>query len=161
MNVKITKRAVDAARPTSRDTFLWDTEVKGFGLKATPAGNRIYVLQARLNGRLRRWTIGKHGSPITPDEARDKAIQWLGMIAKGDDPSEAEAKRDQTIAQLCDTYLAEGCEQKKASTLQHERGLIKHHIKPLLGRRPVKSLVRADIERFMTAVAAGKTAASC
>ncbi len=32
MKAKITKRAVDAAKPAKRDWFLWDTEVRGFGL---------------------------------------------------------------------------------------------------------------------------------
>ena len=42
MKAKITKRAVDAAKPAKRDWFIWDTEVRGFGLKVTPAGNRVF-----------------------------------------------------------------------------------------------------------------------
>jgi hypothetical protein len=29
----------------NRDVFVWDTEIKGFGLKITPAGRKIYILQ--------------------------------------------------------------------------------------------------------------------
>ncbi|HZU65191.1 MAG TPA: hypothetical protein VFF98_16000 [Novosphingobium sp.] len=36
----ITKRTVDAAQPGTRDSFLWDDEIAGFGLKITPAGGR-------------------------------------------------------------------------------------------------------------------------
>jgi hypothetical protein len=39
--IKITKRVVDATKPGERDAFIWDAETKGFGLKVTPAGNRI------------------------------------------------------------------------------------------------------------------------
>ena len=70
MTVKITKRTVDAAAHGERDLFLWDAEVKGFGLKVTPAGSKVYMLQYRMGGRdtpTRRYTIGKHGSPWTPD----------------------------------------------------------------------------------------------
>src|SRR5262249_8889942 len=47
---------------------------------------------------------------------------------------------------------------KKASTLATDRGRIHRHIKPLLGRRPVASVTRADVEAFMHDVALGKTA---
>ena len=70
---KISKRAVDAASPDpARRYFLWDTELKGFGLLVLPSGVKSYVLQYRTqDGRSRRATLGKHGS-ITPDEARAK-----------------------------------------------------------------------------------------
>jgi hypothetical protein len=32
---RITKRAVDAAKPNERDTYLWDADLAGFGLKVT------------------------------------------------------------------------------------------------------------------------------
>lgn len=41
MKGKITKRAVESIRPSARDTFLWDTELKGFGCKITPKGARV------------------------------------------------------------------------------------------------------------------------
>ncbi len=36
--VHLTKRTVDAAKPAAREYVLWDTDIKGFGLKVTPAG---------------------------------------------------------------------------------------------------------------------------
>ena len=44
------------------------------------------------------------------------------------------------------------------ATLISDRGRIARHIVPLLGRMPVKTVRRDDIERFMHDVAAGKTA---
>ena len=35
---RITKRAVDAAKPCERDTYLWDSDLSGFGMKVTPTG---------------------------------------------------------------------------------------------------------------------------
>ena len=160
MRAKITKRIVDAARPCERDTFIWDTETGGFGLKVTPAGKRIYIVQARHKGPPVRYTIGKHGAPWTPDRARDEAARVLGQIAAGINPNRAKAEGDldKTIAELCDLYLGEGCEKKKPSTVKVERGLIKRHIKPLLGRKKLRSIARADVERFMADIAVGKTA---
>lgn len=161
MKRKITKRVVDAVQPGDRDQFVWDSETKGFGLKVTPKRRRVYVLQTSLNGRLRRFTIGPHGSPWTPDGARKEALRLLVMIAQGKDPTDERpsAIRDVTVGQLSDLYLREGCEKKKPSTVAVETGLIERHIKPCLGKRPVRAVTRADVERFMSDIAAGKTAA--
>ena len=40
--LKLTKRGVEALRPGPKDIILWDTELKGFGCKITPIGNRFY-----------------------------------------------------------------------------------------------------------------------
>jgi integrase len=84
----------------------------------------------------------------------------LRYAAEGQDPAAAKraAKADLTIAELCDLYLAEGARTKKASTLAMDRSRIEGHVKPLLGRKKLGGLTRADIDRFLKDVAAGKTA---
>ena len=115
MLAKITKRTVDALKPGSKDLFLWDTELKGFGLKVTPGGNKVYVLQYRKGGRVRaegahasnRWhptkrvTIGRHGS-LTPEQAREKARELSGAVTSGGDPAAlvAAEKSAPTVAAL-------------------------------------------------------------
>ncbi len=160
---RISARTIAAVRPGERDAYLWDIELSGFGLKVTPAGTRTYLVQYRIGGRggrTRRVTIGRHGSPWTPDSARKRAKEVLGEVANGGDPAEerAQARGDPSVAQLCDLYLAEGCATQKPSTLVSDRGRIERHIKPLLGRRMVRAVTRSDIERLMQDVAAGKTA---
>lgn len=160
MKAKITKRAVDAAEPSDRDVFIWDTETRGFGLKVTPAGRRVYLVQGRVRGRIVRYTIGEHGSPWTPDKAREKALTVLGEMASGKNPNAAKKKDREgiTVSELADIYVKEGCARKKASTLAVESGLIERHIKPLLGARRVDELHRGDLERFAGMVANGRTA---
>ena len=41
---KITKKSIDALEPSSASQLLWDTDLKGFGAKITPAGSISYVL---------------------------------------------------------------------------------------------------------------------
>ena len=36
MQVKLTKRTVDLAKPGTQDEFHWDVDMPGFGLKVTP-----------------------------------------------------------------------------------------------------------------------------
>jgi len=44
--VKITKRTVDAVKPASADTFVWDDELKGFGLRVLASGRKVVAHQA-------------------------------------------------------------------------------------------------------------------
>src|SRR5688572_2346157 len=70
---KIGKRSVDALQANGEKQFLWDDELRGFGLQVTPAGAKSYIYQYRLGGReapKKRYTIGRHGSPWTPTTAR-------------------------------------------------------------------------------------------
>ena len=166
MRGKITKRAVDALVPRKGDeVVLWDQEVRGFDIRARAGGAKTHILHYRAGtGRgapLRKLTIGKHGSPWTPDKARTEAKRLLGLIASGEDPAERRATEriTLTMAEVCDLYLTEGTTHKKPSTLKADVGRIVHHIKPLLGRMRVEKVARADIERLLIDVKAGKTAA--
>jgi integrase len=161
MRAKITLRVISSLSPGEKDVFVWDTDTKGFGLKLTIAGSIVYLVQTRLGRSLKRYTIGRHGAPWTPDMARREAVRILGKIAEGEAPaSKREEKRKAcTVAELCDLYLAEGCHLKRPSTLATDRGRILRHIKPLLGARRVGEVTRAYIERFMVDVADGKSAA--
>lgn len=164
---RLTKRIVDATRPdpSGRQLIVWDDEVKGFGLRVTPAGAKAYILNYRTKaGRERRYTIGKHGSPWTCEQARERAKEVQRGLAAGIDPLEvkAGAKAVLTLADLADLYLEEGPAEKpnkKTSSWDTDRSNINRHIKPLLGRKPITALTAADISRFQADVAAGKTAA--
>lgn len=52
--IKLTKTAVDAARPKEREYELRDTIVPGFMLKVTPFGGKIFMLAYVTNSGVRR-----------------------------------------------------------------------------------------------------------
>ena len=141
MTGKLTKVGIDRAEPKANDYFLWDGELKGFGIKIARGGRKSYVCKYRAgSGRsapTRRVTIGAHGSPWTVDQARGEARKLLGRAANGEDPAKEkqEAKKQITVSTLCDLYLEQGIGMKKASTIATDRGRIARHIKPLLGKK--------------------------
>ena len=174
---KLTKRIVDALKAPKpskvgakvRETFVWDRELRGFGVQVMPSGLKSFVIQYRTaEGRLRRSVIGRFGL-MTVEEARDLAHEKLVAVSKGVDPVAAEAEDTGriTVAELCDWYLTEaeagrilGRRRRpiKASTLAMDRSRVEAHIKPLLGRRQVGALKLGDIEAAQADIAAGKTA---
>jgi integrase len=168
---KLTKRFVDATQAGAEkgELFLWDSEVKGFGVRVKPSGVKSFVLKYRILEQTKRFTISKVGSPYTVDEARKIAGDLLRDIRNGADPGVAKAQaRDQlTVADVCEWYLEEASsgavlgrrgDRVKASTLAMDRSRINTHVRPLIGRRSVESLTLDDIERFQADIAAGKTA---
>ncbi len=164
MRAKITKRVVDGIEARDATYLVRDTDVKGFVLVVTPAGARSYAVDYRAgSGRgspKRRLTIGKHGSPWTPETARIEAKRLLAEVAAGRDPSTArrEDRKALTFGELIDLYLSEGVSHKKASTLKADRGRIENHLRPLLGNLRADRIARADVERMRNSVTAGKTA---
>ena len=87
MKGKISKQSVENLSCERKDHFLWDTELPMFGCKITPKGRRVYLLQYRINGRLRRYTIGTHGI-LTAREARNIAKNLLHEVILGRDPAD-------------------------------------------------------------------------
>jgi integrase len=162
---KLTKRVIDAANGNSLgEIFLWDAEVKGFGVRIKPSGAKSFVLKYRIGTKTRRYTISKVGSPYTVEEARQISADLLRGIRAGLDPMQAKAAKREalTVAELADLYLAEGPAEKpnkKASSWVTDGSNIGRHIRPLLGRKVARSLTQADMARFQADVAAGKTAA--
>ncbi len=150
--------------------MIWDTEVSCFGARRQKSEAISYVVFYRTaENRQRLHTIGRHGAPWTPETARKEAKRILGSVVNGADPAAARrAKRHaESVSELCDLYLADAKagriltrrkKPKKASTLLTDESRAERHIKPLLGRRAVSSVSRADIEAFMHSVAEGKTA---
>lgn len=161
MRAKISKRTVDALQPGARDAFLWDTELPGFGCKITPKGSRIYLLQYGQAGRDHRITIGRHGIDVTPEQARLEVQRLRGLVAAGEIPSAARAKRseDLNVANLDQRYLDEyAIPHKKPSGIAQDRRNLVNHVVPLIGKLLVKTVERADVARVMREVAAGRTA---
>src|SRR5262245_30379004 len=151
MPPKITKRTVDQLSPGSRDRILWDGEVKGFGIRCRPTGAKHYVLKMRVGGRQRWITIGRHGSPWTPDTARREALRLLGLWATGQDPAtERDHQRGViTVAELGDRFLKDYVPQHcKATTAGEYWRAVELFIKPALGRQRISDVLRADVSRF-------------
>jgi integrase len=158
----------------SANSTLWDEgkgAVSGFGARRQKGDSVTYVVKYRTADGRQRWgTIGRHGSPWTPNLARAEARRLLADVARGGDPAGAkrEARTAATVAELCDVYL-EGCRAgriltrrqttKKPATLVGDEARIERHIKPLLGSLKVAAVTRADIEKFRDGVTEGATKA--
>jgi integrase len=148
---------------------LWDSMVTGFGVRRQRSEALAYFVFYRIAGRQRWFTIGRHGSPWTPDTARAEARRLLGLVATGQDPAAAkrQSRNVLTIADLCDQYFADAMAgrvlkrsgvAKKPSTLAGDRSKLERHIKPLVGTLPIAAFTPQDAERLLHDIADSKAA---
>src|SRR4051812_27692849 len=89
---------------------LWDAAVIGFGARRRRGPQVSYIRVYRTaDGRQRLITIGFHGSPWTPEAARQEALHLLGEVARGGDPLvDRRIRRTATtmvMRDLCARYL--------------------------------------------------------
>jgi len=154
MPTKLTKTVIDSIAPTSKDQLVWDSNVTGFGLKTTPTGRKVFVLQHHRSGRktpARRYTIGAYGQ-LTLDQARKEAIRLNGKIASGVDPAEirkAQARAAVSLRQFSERFMTEyAIPHKKASSVQEDRRNLDNHILPALGSKPLEKITRGDISKL-------------
>lgn len=163
--IKITKRTVDATKPEQKArVYVWDTEIKGFGLQVLPSGVKSFVFQYRSpEGKPRRGTLGKHGEAMTADQARKKAKKWQRIVEDGGDPlGDKQAARDaMTVAQVLDLWCESArFKERTATTQAYDRGRVERHLKPTMGKKFVHKLTAEDVRRSFAKIRDGKTAAN-
>jgi Arm DNA-binding domain len=96
-NVKLTNTYIRGLEAGARDVIHWDVEVRGFGIKVTPAGRKVFLVQYRPDGHAgnpRKFTIGTFGD-LTVELARRKAREIVAAKAQGKDP-QAEKRAAKT-----------------------------------------------------------------
>jgi len=153
---KLTQTVVTLAQATARESFLWDTEIRGFGLRVKPSGAKTWLVQYRHRGRTRRCRIGD-AAVMKAEEARRLARELLVAVDKGRDPS-AERKLERnalTMVEFADKFLArhrvgrrdEGRILSRRTEALY-RGLITRFISPALGRHLVLAVTPADVDHL-------------
>ncbi len=98
--IKLTKTIVDKleANPGKPQSFFRDDSLKGFALRITASGVKSFIVETRINGKVKRVTLGKYGA-LTVEEARKQAKGLLGSVARGEDPiAEKKAKKVEALS---------------------------------------------------------------
>ena len=143
----IKKLAVPAGK---REVIVWDSEVKGLGVRVTASGTKSYILKLRIGkGRdapIRKPRIGAV-EDMTPDKARTIARDWKQLALAGIDPTQALREQEEdprpTMDFLCDEYLDKHAVTKRSGDADQKK--IDRHIRGRLGRKAVEDVTHNDI----------------
>ena len=147
--------------PESGYEIHWDEgsdSIAGFGLRVTAAGIKSFLLNYRVHGRQRRYTIGQL-SAWTLEAARQEARRLRTLVDRGEDPFAIEQAqkqqaiedkaRQRTVKDLSDYYLSNHAEiHKRPRSVVEDKAMLETIILPRLGRMRVSSVNHRDISEL-------------
>lgn len=147
--MQLTKRTIETVEPGSARLFVWDDELKGFGLRVEISGRKTFVCRYRSGGIRRQYTIGRFGV-LTVDQARQEARRILGSVSLGDDPGATrEAKRHAIrFRELVGAFLEGHGAHLKPGTYKDYESALRNHAVPVLGKLAAGAITPADINRL-------------
>lgn len=101
-------KAKGLSAPTDKaQAFHWDSETRGFGIRITSAGAKSWIVQGRVNGKTRRFTLGPF-ELLSADEARKRALSKLLEMYDGKDPQVEKRKQfsqSETLREVMQDYI--------------------------------------------------------
>ena len=152
MKQRLIVRSVEAVEKAERDVIVWDTELKGFGLKVTPKGKRTFFLYYRTPTAQRRPTIGSYPS-LKPEKAREIARSMLADIHQGGDPSlKKKQARDRAKSGegLLNNLFADYQKAKAGLRSMGEiTRIFQRDILPALGTMRAEDVKRSDVSKML------------
>src|SRR5215831_16008803 len=158
MTKRLTEAAVQRAHtPRIGQVFLWDGEVRGFGLRILPGGSKTFWFQYRPHGgKSRMIRIGPYPA-LTIRAARKVARRFVSEVADGGNPAadrQAERMRDKATLRV---LLAEGgpyqVELRRRGVVNIKKALssLRRELAGLMNRE-VTYLTRRDLVAAIDAV---------
>ena len=145
-------------RPKAGYKIHYDDGLSGFGLRVTSNGAKSFILNYRVHGRERRYTIGQMGA-WTAEMARREAQQLRMLVDRGEDPfvleevrkQEAleEKARQRTMKELSDYYLSNHAEvHKRPRSIAEDNAMLESVILPRMGPMRASSISRRDVSEL-------------
>jgi integrase len=156
----ITTRVVESL---PAETEIRDSQLRGFGIRRQKSADVSYFVQRRVQGRMRRFTIGRHGSPWTTTTARTEASRLLLLMRAGGNPvAEREAARAKQMSfqELTEQFLEIHGPTLKPSTLVTYTDCIELRLRPKFGTKPINEITHQDVARAHVSWREHKTAAN-
>ena len=157
---RLTDRKLQSLKRKGKRYEVMDSDVPGFGVRVSEAGQKSFILIARYPGSPNptRRALGEYPS-ISLGEARERAKDWRVLIRKGIDPKVEEArlrrlelrKQATTFASVAEDFIERHVKgQRKAVDTEREirKELIAHW-----ADRPVASIAREDVIALVEAIA--------
>jgi integrase len=149
MGQRIIEQTIKRMKPPELDHYVeWDSEIPGFGARITAAGVVSFILDYRIFGRRRRYTIGRYPD-LTATAARVEAGELKARIRAGHDPMEErhQMRGEPSLADLVDAYKeSEAFQRLRPLSRRNYKQMLDKVITPKLGNHRLKALGKRDIE---------------
>ena len=149
---KLTKTFVEKVEPpASGHVVHWDgghdRAVKGYGLRVSSQGRRVFIVAGRVQKRQLQYTIGPFGQ-FTEDEARSKARSILQQMRDGTDPRDtrrADAAMNVTLGDVCTSYVNRPGKLKQSTADEYQRFV--DTVFAAWKGKPIVGITEADVRK--------------
>lgn len=139
------------AKSRTQEYALADAALQGFALRIQPSGAKTWTLRLRIEGKVRRFTIGS-AETMSADEARTRALQLRAehqpktilLLAAADAPAMTLRELSQCLLQAKDSIWRPGTMRAVSTYLRAE-------LLPAFGDRPINRLTTAEIAEWFHA----------
>ena len=131
---------------------MFDRTLPGFELRIHPSGRKVWIVQARIEGRSRRIVIARHGE-MELAEARRRARDMLARIRAGGNPSDdiRREKDTPTLREFANEY-PQHCEPHwKPTGRKTARIYMNARILPTFGKMPFDRIGPEDVAAWFDA----------
>ncbi|KEQ55484.1 tyrosine-type recombinase/integrase [Sphingobium chlorophenolicum] len=153
---KITKTFVDkVAAPAEGYEMHWDDSVKGYGLRVSAQGKKVFMVMGRVLGKSIQFTLGPYGT-LTEAKARERAQKVLQDMREGIDPRavvKADAAAKVSLQDVLEAYVGRVGKMKDSTAREYRRHVEKTFAKwaPL----PIASITRDMVKERHAALVKG------
>jgi len=103
MRERLTQSRVTSFPPPDKRTDVWDEFVTGLVLRLEISGRKSWYVVYRSKARQRWYFIG-NAEFFTLTEARNEARAFLGLLARGEDPTAVDPDPEMTLKQLIEIH---------------------------------------------------------
>ena len=157
----LTPRLARESKSNGKDTILFDKSLPGFGLRIHPSGRKVWIVQARIEGRSRRIVVARHGE-MELAQARRRARDMLDTIRAGGNPADdiQREKKTPTFRQFADEYLRRSDPHWKPSGRKTVRIYLNARILPAFGRMALDAIGPEDVAAWFDAASRDRPGAA-
>ena len=159
--VDLTARLAREINASGKDIILFDKALPGFGLRIHPSGRKVWIVQARIEGRSRRVVIARYEA-MRLTQARRRARDMLDRIRAGENPANdiQREKQTPTFREFTKEYLRRSDPHWKPSGRKTVRVYLKARILPTFGRMPLDRIGPEDVAEWFDVASKDKPGAA-
>ena len=157
--IRLTIKAIAAAKPKAKEYTLWDNQLAHFGVRVQPSGVKSYIVQTRASGRMRKITLGRF--PELPlDAARREGATVLARLWGGEDMTPTRNSRAAQFRDFAARYRERRRHRWKPSSLKTYDIYMRNRLMPHFGRLRLDAIDHARVSAWFDAASVDKPGAA-
>lgn len=153
---KITKTFVDkVTAPAEGYAVHWDDSVRGYGIRVSAQGKKVFMVMGRVLGKSIQFTLGPYGT-LTEAKARERAQKVLQDMREGIDPravAKADAAAKVSLQDVLEAYVGRPGKMKDSTAREYRRHVEKTFAK--WASLPIASITRDMVKDRHAALVKG------